>query len=622
MAKLAQQGASGAHRGAIGHEVRSRDHRSTAIAVALVTLLVARAVVSFVPSMALWGLNVQRFLDPWWAWAPWVLAAAALTPPVARRLAPLAEAAGRAIQTRTALGGLVAAVIAAALVFALPDRLYFVGDFLIRLGGLRDGQDPTVLSPQAFPLDVWLHYSLPRWVQSAGWTDVHTAVRVIGAVGAALLGAAAIFLARSMRVGPAATTAAAAMVLFGGYLCLYTGESKAFAEICVVVVAFAACALAVADASRAASGSAAVGVPLLGAGLCVSIGVLFHRFALGLVPALLLTWVIGFRALRRARGGPGAAALFAVTIPITVLCVLAPRLWRTIVTYDLGANFATAETRAGGGMLAAAFEPTRLLDVLNLVLFLAPALLVAVIAAIAGRRAAEPDAAIRQLRRDQGWIAASIAIPFAFVFLAARPPQGLVRDWDSFATAGVALAVWSAWRIAVALDGSRRGWLAVAVIAAVATPAVQWLVHYADEARGFARLEALMLEPPGRPAVDRARTWDFLGWRNFREARYEDSARAFEQAVAAAPSARNHTHWAMAETMNGRHDRALDIYLRAAERDSNLTIAWFGVGVSGINCGNRAAVEHAVLHLRRLAPDNDKTREIVGWLESEGAAPR
>ena len=96
--------------------------------------------------------------------------------------------------------------------------------------------------------------------------------------------------------------------------------------------------------------------------------------------------------------------------------------------------------------------------------------------------------------------------------------------------------------------------------------------------------------------------------------RSPQSARAFEQAVAAAPSARNHTHWAMAETMTGRHDRALEIYLRAAERDSSLALAWFGVGVAGINSGNRPAVERAYAHLQRLAPDNDKTLEIGRWL--------
>jgi len=88
--------------------------------------------------------------------------------------------------------------------------------------------------------------------------------------GAALLGGASVALARSLRLGSAATAAATAAILFGGYLCLYTGESKAFAEACVVVVAFSACAFAAIDIDddRAkTSGRRASGVgALLGAG--------------------------------------------------------------------------------------------------------------------------------------------------------------------------------------------------------------------------------------------------------------------------------------------------------------------------------------------------------------------
>jgi tetratricopeptide (TPR) repeat protein len=135
-----------------------------------------------------------------------------------------------------------------------------------------------------------------------------------------------------------------------------------------------------------------------------------------------------------------------------------------------------------------------------------------------------------------------------------------------------------------------------------------------------ARLEALMLEPPGRPEVDRARTWDFIGWHYFNAKKLDPAARAFEHTVASAPSPRNLTHWAMVETMRGDQAKALKIYGEAVERDSNFTLAWFGVGVAAINTGQRTQVELAARALQRLAPENDKTKEIVRWLEGNAPA--
>jgi tetratricopeptide (TPR) repeat protein len=199
--------------------------------------------------------------------------------------------------------------------------------------------------------------------------------------------------------------------------------------------------------------------------------------------------------------------------------------------------------------------------------------------------------------------------------LVARPPQGALRDWDSFAVPGIAIALAAAWALARAIDAGRAPGLAAPLAIVTALGALQWLAHFADAPRGRARLEQLMIGPPPREAVDRARTWDFLGWRWFRDENYEASAAAFEHAVEAAPSPRNLTHWAMAETMRGRPERALSIYQQAVERDSNLTLGWFGVGVSAINSGDRAAAETAARALTRLAPTNPKTLEIIEWLE-------
>ncbi len=625
--------------------------------VALVVLVLARATLAFVPSMALWGLNVQRFLAPAWAWLPWALAALTVLPPVARVLTPPLEAFGRAIERAPLAAGFAAAIVAATLVGAFPDRLHYVGDFLMRIGAVRKEESPDVLSPQAYPLDVLVHYAAPLNASNAGWMSAEMAVRWIGGLGAALLAAFSVLFARAIDAGPAARAAAFAVMLFGGYLCLYTGESKAFAEMVVAVAGFAAFALgavqsagaahrgkargdvaasgnldargarargeaAAAPGALGARGGAAPrsenipsgGGALLGAGLCLGTGVLFHRFALGLVPAWLVTAFVWLRAYR-GRALRSVPALLGCALPLVVLGAMAPRLVSTIATYDLGANFDTAETRASGGMLAAALALAHLLDVANVLLFLSPLALVALVMTFARGRAAGAHADAPHPALGEGALMLALVVPFTLVMMFARPPQGPVRDWDSFAMPAAALSVGAAWVIARTIDRSRAPWLAAAVVLAVAAPAVQWLAHHADAPRGRARLEALMAGPPERAAADRARTWYFLGWSHFESNEYDAAARAFERASDAAPSPRNLTHWAMAETMRGDDARALALYSRAVERDSNFTLGWFGVGVSAINAGQRADAERAARALARLAPENPKTREIAEWVD-------
>jgi hypothetical protein len=612
-----------------------------ALWLGLLALVLTRAMAASATSRELWGFDVQRFLAAVPAWVPWALAAATLIPPVARRVAPAFLAFGAAIERRPWIAALIAAGVAVAMVAAFPDRLRYVGDFLLRIGAVRQEESPDVLSPQVFPLDVLVHYGAPLAADRAGWMGAEAAVRVIGAIDAALLAVFAVLLARSLGGGPAARAAACATVLFSGCLCLYTGESKAFGEMVVAVVGFAAFALAMLPrrasvgelppiaSSRGAKPRArsaqvdAVGhaVPnggaVLGAGLCLGIGILFHRFALGLVPAWLVAVFLWLRA-GRERALRSLPSLLGLAVPVVVIAVMAPRLWTTVTTYDLGVNFAATEAGRPGA-LGVALAPSHVLDVLNLLGFLSPLALVAIV--LLPTAAASSWRGVASARAGETAFMLALVVPFGLVLLIARPPQGPLRDWDSFATPAAALSVGAAWWIARAIDRSRREWLAVSVVVVSAASAFQWLSHFADAPRARARLEALMTGPPARSAVDRARTWDFLGWGYFRERAFDRAAHAFEQASDAAPSPSNLAHWAMAETMGGRHERALDLYSEAVGRDSNYTLGWFGVGVSAINSGNPAQAARAARALGRLAPENPKTREIVRWLEAHHSQP-
>jgi len=111
-----------------------------ALWAALALLLALRLAAPLAPGMALWSLNLARFLAPAAAWLPWAVAflacAAALLPPSRR-------AVERAIGAADARRALTASALAAALaltVWSLPDRLHFTGDFVMREGAISTSQ--------------------------------------------------------------------------------------------------------------------------------------------------------------------------------------------------------------------------------------------------------------------------------------------------------------------------------------------------------------------------------------------------------------------------------------------------------------------------------------------------
>jgi len=66
--------------------------------------------------------------------------------------------------------------------------------------------------------------------------------------------------------------------------------------------------------------------------------------------------------------------------------------------------------------------------------------------------------------------------------------------------------------------------------------------------------------------------------------------------------------------MRKNYAQARDLYHRAVERDSNLTVGWTGVAVSAIWFEDLDDCERAARQLERLAPDDPKTQEILAYL--------
>lgn len=575
-------------------------------------MLALRLVLVFVPNTWLWGLNVQRFADPVFGWVALALMALAVVPPIAKRAAPALDAFGDVLLHGGWLSSLGAALAAAALVYAFPDQVRFVGDFLLRQGTVEMAAQPAELFPQALPLDVFMHYTLPLWIGNAGFGDANTAARLIGAVEAGLLALCAVAFVRALVLPGVAATAAFAVVLFGGYLGMFTGYSKAFADLVVIVAATGVFGLM---ALRGRGG-------LLPLGIVVAVGLTLHRSALGLLPAAAFAWFLWLRDRQQAGELKDAArrpdVIAAIVIPVAALAVMVPRIVSTIVQFDT-VHFTPLEVEAEGGVLRSALAGTRAADLVNLMLMLSPlALAIPVLAFAVGKG--------MRRGREFGLLLLLLG-PLVAFWPFIHPVHGMFRDWDDFAFTGVAFSLVVAWLVGETLrpvdrKPSANRWVGVAVALAVAVPSVQWIALHSDLDRGLARVRAFIEEAPERTPAQRGYTWDYLGIRNFRLDRYAASADAFAHAAETAPSPRILQQWAAAETELGDYEEAQRVYWKLLERAPDQATGWLGLAAVSSRFGDMNESIYAANRLLELQPNNPDARDILNYWASLPAAVR
>jgi hypothetical protein len=563
----------------------------------LVALTLARATLPFSHSMWAWSLNLPRFMAPAIGWTLWGAAALTLFPPLARALSPAFAALGDAMAQRPARLMLGLAAGAAALVVIFPDRLWFVGDFLLRQYTLEDR--PTAIStwyPYALPLDLFLHDTVGRFLMHRLGFLANDTGRLLGAIEAALLAALCVGFARAMGSRGVGAVAAAGVAFWGGYLTMLTGYNKAFSELPLVMAAAATTALVLVRGG---------GSPFPFA-LVLAAGFVLHRSALGLLPLALVTLVLWVRAHPGAWRKP--ASLAALALPLVTLAVMLPRIVRIVTRID-PMHFTPDEVRQAGGILPGLFLGTRLVDLLNVVIMLSPLALAA------------PALALRLGRslpwRSEGLVLAALALPFVLTMPFIHPGQGYYRDWDDFAAAGMTLSLLTAWLVTRALERSpQHAWLAVAAVLSAAAPSLSWLVHQSDVNRGLDRVAAFMSEPPPRTESERARAWDYLGWRLTDLGRFEEAAAAFGKLAEVQPSPRVMRQWAMTEALRGNLTRAQEIYRQMLTRFPDVRTGWYELARLSFQMGDLDEARRAAGEMLRLEPDDPGTRALIAHLDS------
>jgi Flp pilus assembly protein TadD len=564
-----------------------------AVWLGLLVLALARAAFAFVPSMWAWGFDLLRWVHPIPGWTLWALSAVTLIPPLGRIARPWLEALGKIFDGLGRAAYLLWALVAALLVWSFPDRVRFVGDFLLRFGTAEHALQPSGLFPQALPLDVFLHYTVPRVFVESFRIDVNTSARLFGALEAGLLAVLALAFARGLSQRGAVGVAAGAIVLFGGTLGMFTGYGKAISGIALLTAAVAVFGLRVIREGRGL-------VPL---SICLAIGLVLHRSALGFLPAAVLCWVLAIRQPESCVQWSRPGTWLAAALPLATLAVMLPRILGTFATMD-SVHFTPPEVMREGGILAAMFAGARPADLVNVVALLSPIALVLPAGLIAyGRWRAH----VRE-----GALLAALVLPWLVMLLLIHPPQGMFRDWDNFTAAAVALSLMTAWLVSIAAR-SARGWAWLCVPAALGAlaPSVQWLMHNADLERGLARVEAYLAQPPARPEEVRAKTWDYLGIRYAQLDRWERSAAAMREAAALAPSPRVLLQWATAEQARGDDRAAQDAYRRLLEASPDEARGWFGLAFVSWRLGDLDECRRAVGQLLRLRPGNEQAIEML-----------
>lgn len=575
---------------------RNTRDRAMALWVWLLALVVIRAALVPATGTWVWSLQGLRFTAPALGSVLMALAALALLPPVARWQAPAFERIGAASERGMGMA-IVLAIAAMACVAALPDRTWYVGDFLLRAGALESGRDIATISPQSLPLDRLLHIDLPRRLAGWGWAaDAPQAARWLGAVEAGGLAVAALALARELSAGSGAALPVTLVLLGGSTLALFTGYAKCPGDLCLLTLLFACFGIRLLRAGRSAVGFSAA----------LMLALATHRSSLILAPAWATTLWVAWRTRRiRARDPRFLAATLA---PLALLAVWAPRFARVLLGFDLTRHLGGPEVRGAGGPLAAALAPLHLLDMLNVVLAYAP---LAPVAALLLARL------VRDRRPPSHDVVApaavlAFAIPALAMLLLVHPQQGLFRDWDVFAIPGTVFAILSAAALASSAPQALTPGLSVALAFGAVLSAGLWLGPAADTDRGLAQAHAFAKGPPARSPSERGKTWEFLGDRNAALGRWDDAALSLDQAIVDQPTPRLFRMLGVAEAQRGRYEASEAAIFEAARRDPGDTTTWAVLVSTAMKRRDSAMVRLAAGELLRRSPNSPLAREALG----------
>jgi len=555
------------------------EHRERWAGRALLCILalcwIARLAGTTTGSTALWGINSAAYLPVWFAWATLGLFGAALVPPIGGALTRGLERVGRQYETPSNKALLWLFATVAVGMICLPDRVGFTGDYLLRLSSAKASGSPVTIFPQALPLDLWLHVTVPHELARLRLAPVEVTSRVLDALEAGCLALLVVTLVRLSGARGATLASASLVILAGGSLAIFTGLSKAFTELVVLAAALAVSTF---------PGSTSFGRVVSSLAI-FAIALAMHRAALILTPVVVFG-LAGWLRTSVRREPPVKRCAIAVMILVGI--VLAWEAFVPIASLDLPGGLVWPGHRTSSDSLG-----MRMLDLANLVVFLVPSLVLVPAVLL--------DSRVRDgFRGRGGWWYACLAIPSGLLIGLVDAPQGYFRDWDMFAIAGLLLSVVSALAIGRFLSRALQyAWLGAAVVLSTVVPCMQHLMLQSNSQAGLRRVAGFAeANPPHRSAVQRASVLAFLGKRAWDSGDVASAASYGRRAAELVPTPSMLTLWGDAEEEQGHLATAESIYVRLAAASPTNIRAWLGLArvrlTSGRPLDAAAAAESAL----------------------------
>lgn len=552
--------------------MRSTSSPGQDLAGAAATYTLLLAVGTLLPNTWLWGLNATRFIPAPLAVLAVALASGACFVLFSRSGTPSPEPPRPA--PRTWFGLILPALVFLACL-VLDDRVRFTGDFSLRVATTTAASFRGAF-PQAFPGDELLHNTLPFVLDRLGLLPETVFHRLLGAVEAAVFAAIAQALPKAWGCRGHSGNLATAVLLGGGATLLFTGLPKATVELTLLLAA----------ATLLSTQALVRGGSLMRLGLCTATALLVHRAGVLLLVIHVTTMIV---ALRSGRCSPALRRRWGMSLVLPALCFLAlgGRVLSVVQSLDWPRLSPLATP------LALNSWALRLADAASLLFYLVPLWIALPVALVRLRRHSFRGS-------DTPLIAAAVLlVPQIFLL---RAPQGVFRDWDMFAPAGLAVSMLTA-RLVTRPERATAwpGRAAIAIWVLAIASVGPWLVLFHRPTDGLSRAESFVAEPPSRSTEEQAVTLDFLATRRFQLGQYREAADAAARYSEIAPTDRAWYRLGLWETFAGRHRRARDAYARKLRSDPTDAVAWLGYGGASLRLGDSAEAARSIAQLRSLS---------------------
>jgi hypothetical protein len=438
------------------------------------------AVASFLPAHRLWGVNHLAFYPVPVRVLALSLIGLAFIPRISvgifDRLQRTCERFD-ALDWSRGLRSIISVAVAAAVVFIglrsatvlLGDGTYLLNSYRVAIAKgytISSYVEHSVLQERLYPGTELLNFLGFYTAHKLGLERAIVGVRLLNCVvGGLFVGVLLTFVKRGPG-SPLLRWLGMLLMLTSGAMALFFGYVESYTPLLLVGTLY------VLLAWRAVNGCGSVILP----GIVLVCAALLHVQALLLAPSflLLIVWKL-LPAESRGR-------VFPISLTLSVLL----SLWALFAQRVPGwQDHLLGWRRSEGFYGVLSFE--HLVDVLNLVMLVAPAALFFVVLLVSTRW--RPEYAVA------GAFSIAVAAPAALFLLFFRPELGMARDWDLYCFPASGLLLPALLAIGAALDGPRAREIRTLLVPAFALSAVlstAWVGVNASAERSVARYERIL----------------------------------------------------------------------------------------------------------------------------------